>query len=287
LPADSFAIYVTPNDYAKRYDDSTELFAFANSPVIASDTDASPITLFAYQLIKEREKRPLSTGTASENNRNKKNEPKQDTRLKFSSDASGGSQDLLSDLKIVFNRKLRSYDTSKIILSDTNYIPVNNLQFQLDTSATIVSIKYPWVESTSFKLIIEKDAVVDTSGVNLPKSDTLSFTTKGESEYGSIRLRFNDLDLSRNPVLQLVQSDKIVEAIPLFDKEWYRRTVCPVVNTSCEFYMTIIRNGVWDPGSFFDVKRQPEVVRSVSRRLNIRSNWDNEVDINLGCARCE
>jgi hypothetical protein len=41
------------------------------------------------------------------------------------------------------------------------------------------------------------------------------------------------------------------------------------------------RNGVWDPGSFIDIKRQPEVVRAVSRRLNIRSNWDNEVDINL------
>lgn len=277
LPEGTFAVYVVPNTYTKRYEDSTDLFAFLDHPVTTSDTASEePITLYAYREAVAKPK--TSTNTTSSTN--KKNQNKEEAKLKVATDLTGGQQDILSPLQLTFSSKLKSYDTTKILLTDTNYVAVSDVRYSIDTSFQTISVIKQWPENTAYKLVIQKDAVADTSGANLPKNDTLSFTTKKESDYGSIRLRFNNIDLSKNPVLQLVQNDKVVDSIPLTGKEWYRKLYEPG-----EYQMRILyddnRNGTWDPGHFFDYKKQPEIVVQVPRTLNIRANWDNEVEINL------
>ena len=44
----TYNIYVLPNDYSKRYDDSTKMFAFFDKPVTVDDTVTEPIMLYAY-----------------------------------------------------------------------------------------------------------------------------------------------------------------------------------------------------------------------------------------------
>jgi hypothetical protein len=41
------------------------------------------------------------------------------------------------------------------------------------------------------------------------------------------------------------------------------------------------KNGKWDPGSFFLNRRQPERVIPIQRKVNIRANIDNDIEINL------
>jgi hypothetical protein len=41
------------------------------------------------------------------------------------------------------------------------------------------------------------------------------------------------------------------------------------------------KNGIWDAGSFFKHHQQPEKVLSISRKLTVKANWDNIVDITL------
>jgi hypothetical protein len=36
----------------------------------------------------------------------------------------------------------------------------------------------------------------------------------------------------------------------------------------------------WTPGDF-DMKKQPEIVIAVPRKVSIRQNWDNEVNVQL------
>ena len=99
-------------------------------------------------------------------------------------------------------------------------------------------------------------------------------------EYGSIRLRFNNINLQKNPILQFIQSDKIIESVPLTSNELIRKLF-----KSGSFEMRILydtnKNGVWDTGAFGKVKRQPEIVQLISKPLSVRANWDNEVNIEL------
>ncbi|CAN5199148.1 hypothetical protein BH11BAC6_BH11BAC6_06550 [soil metagenome] len=276
LPLEKFSIYVLPNDYTKKYDDSTKMFAFFDSTVEAS---AAPkvVQLYAYQEFLLTTPPPTSTSSNSNNNKKK---PDEDKRLKYTTNLESNEQNLLDSLKFIFNRPATKFDSSLVLLSDTNYHPITNYRIlQADTTARKFAIIYPWTENQFFTLIIGKEAFTDSSGITLSKADTLNFKTRREGQYGSIRLHFNNLDLNKNPVLQLVQNKVIVQSIILTGKEWYQKLIEPG-----QYQLRILfdenKNGIWDPGNFNE-RRQPEKVQNIPRQITIKSNWDNEVDINL------
>jgi hypothetical protein len=127
--------------------------------------------------------------------------------------------------------------------------------------------------------LVAKDAVTDTTGTMLTKGDTLKFATKKGTDYGAITFRFAHPDFSKNMVLQLVQNDKIVESIPVTEKEVNRKLYQPG-----EYDLRILydrnKNGIWDSGDF-KKKIQTEVVHFISKKLLIKANWDNEFDVPL------
>jgi hypothetical protein len=268
LPEGKFAVYALPNDFFKRYDDSTKRFAFLDSPVVVS-TKTPPVTLYAY----EQEKKRVST-TSSGNAGNKG----QDKRLRYAN-AEGTVKDVLTPLTLEFVRKIKILDSTKIVLTDTNYNRLGNYSVRLDSPFTKLVITHQWLLATKYKVIIQKDAVADVDGVTLTKADTLSFTTKQAEDYGNVKIRFTNIDFSRNPVLQLVQGDVIVESAPLTSREWKKELFKPG-----EYDLRILydanKNGQWDPGNF-KKKKQPELVQSLPRKLSVRANWENEIDISF------
>ncbi len=271
LPQEEFAVYaLTKGVYNNVYRDSSNHFAFLNTPVrIGSNTRQD--TLYAYQAYKKEATQSLNT---------LKLPNKDDKRLRYSTDLDNGQQDILNDLHLVFLKKLSTFDSSKIILYDTGFSKLGGYSLSLDSTKTKLTVKYPWKESTAYQLIIAKDAVADSLGASLPKADTIRFFSKKEADYGSIRIRFTNLELSRNPVLQFVQSEVITESIPLTSADFLRKMYRPGTYDLRILY-DANKNGVWDPGKFFGTRRQPEIVQLVPRQLVIRANWDNEITITL------
>ncbi len=265
-----YSVYVLPNDFSKKYDDSTKLFAFRSAPLLVNGTNIND-TLYAFEAFKRK-----TTGTSS--SISSPTNTKTDNRLRYTTNLDNGSQDLLSPLQLRFLKPLKTVDSSKIIFADSNYIALKGVSFSLDTSKTILSINYPWKEQTQFRMILPNDAVTDTGGIGLAKSDTLRFATKKETEYGSIRLRFSNLNLSKNPVLQFVQSDKIVESVPLKSFELIRK-LYKAGSYDLRILYDSNQNGIWDTGIFGKIKKQPETVQLISKPLVVRGNWDNEVNI--------
>ncbi len=272
LSAGTFRAYVLPNDYSKKYDDSTKLFAFRNEPIVISNNTPYD-TLYAYEEYKQKVKTSIPITFTDKNS-------KEDKRLKYLSDLEGGQQDLLSNLTLTFNRKIKLPDSSKIVFSDSNYNTLKDYKLSLDTGKTKLTLSYKWKELNYFRLVIPKESVMDTAGMTLQKKDTLKFITKKESDYGSIKLRFTNLDLAKNPVLQIVQSDNIVESIPLTSYELVRKLYKPG-SYDLRILYDANKNGIWDAGSFGKIKKQPEIVRLIPKVFTVRGNWDNEVTIVL------
>ncbi len=273
LPMGDFAVYVVPNGFSKKYVDSTQLFAFRNGPVTINDNSPHD-TLYAYEEFKRKDK-PFSTSGS-----NRIEGIKEDKRLRFNTSLENGQQDILSDMVFNVNRPVAHFDSSRFVLYDTGYQKLTGYTLALDTGKTKITLHYPWKQETSFILLVDKEAVADSSGITLSKTDTIRFHTKREADYGSIRLQFTNLNLTLNPILQFVIQDRVVESVALTSNLITRKFYRPGSYDLRILYDTN-KNGVWDPGHFPEPKRQPEIVQLIPKPLQVKANWDNEVTISL------
>ena len=253
-----------------------QIFAFADSAIHLGSDSLAPARLLAYQVPAVKTAAagaPASTGRRG---------VKEEKRLKFSVNLKASQQDLLSPFIMSFENPLREFDSSKIgFFTDTLFTPVDNgFSWTGDSTQMTRTFHYDWKENTLYHLVFDKEFATDTLGQQLLKSDTLSFFTKKIAEYGKINLRFRNLDLDNNPVLQFIQNKEVVYSAPLTEAQFVRPLFLPG-----EYNLRILRdtngNGKWDPGIFFEKRQQPEVARPVSRSINVKPGSDFPIDIDV------
>lgn len=269
LPADTFAVYILGNaGFSKRYQNKSDLFAFANSPVVAGKADS--LRLYAY-----REQQPNSNAaTGAGGQRISPN----DHRLRLTPNTQ--PQDLMTDYILGFPVPLRNFDSTKVHLtSDSSFSPVS-YSLSLDTSRREMRIRSAWKQNTKYNLVLDKDFASDTSGRQLLKTDTLFFSTRKESDYGKLVLRVTGMDTARNPVLLFVQNNKAVFSAPIRSGH-FEQELFPPGDYELRILYDTNNNGRWDPGHFFGVKRQPELVYPISEKITVKPNWENEFDRRL------
>jgi hypothetical protein len=265
LPQGSFKVYALKDgDGGKTYNSRKEIFAFADAPVTVSENTA-PVVLYASALEKDNKLTPKSTTL------NKK--------LTYSLGPGGLSQDITAPFELVFNNPLKNFDASKLILRDTNYNPIPSASWTIDSNRTKVTLTTTWQEGTKYVLIMDTTAFSDAANHRIAKADTIRFITKQSADYGNVVLRFSNLDLAKHPVIQLVTGDEVKISFPLTKNEWSYKFV-----PSGEYDIRILfddnNNGQWDPGDY-SKKRQPEKAITLTQKLGVRANWDNERDIKL------
>lgn len=268
LPAGNYKVYALKDgDGSKTYNSKIEFFAFTDPVIVNANT--SPAILYAYAEQKDTRGNFISPVKP----------PLADKKLKYTSFTGIQNQDLLTPLELNFNKPLKKFDPSKIILADTNYKPLTRALPTIDSTRKKISFFEKWLPDTKYRLIINTAAVSDSSDNSIAKSDTILFLTKKESDYGKLVLRFTNLDLAKHPVLQFVQDDIIKESYPLTEKEWTKQLFNPG-----EYEIRILyddnKNGKWDPGNYAK-KLQPEKVVSLPQKLSIRPDWENEREIKL------
>jgi len=272
LPRDTFQVFVVKSNFSKKYDDSTQYFAFLPNPIYPGN--AKRDTLYAYKAMEPEVKQAILSAA----------KPiaaaKDDKRLRYTTNLENSRQDILKPLELRFQKKISRLDTAGILLCDTLFKPLKGVVLNTDTTGKIISLNYPVKENQMYRLIIAKDAIADSSGATILKGDTLKFSTKKEEDYASVRLRFANLDLSKKPVLLLYQSDKLIGSFPLSSTEW-RKPIFYPGNFEMRILYDTNGNGIWDPGQYPGNKKLPEVVYLISKELSLRANWDNEVLVQL------
>lgn len=268
LPPDNFRVYALKDgDGGKTYNSKTETFAFIDSSIRITEK-TTPITLYAYNEVKP------TTGPAAPVLR-----ASAEKRLRITNNLQAAQQDLLAPLILTFNNPVKRFETAEILLVDTNYQPVRNTTLSFDSTRKILKINTTWQPATRYNLLLPKNAIEDSSGNLLTRTDTINFTTKKVEDYGSVLIRFSNLDVARKPVLQFVQTEEVKLSFPISTNQWSDKMFPPG-----EYTIRILYdengNGKWDPGNF-TLKRQPEKAITLPQKLSVRANWDNEQDINL------
>jgi hypothetical protein len=278
LPVGTYALYALKDEGGqRRYLNKSSLFAFADSNINTASNPA-PVTLYAY--VEKKEDQPVSNDAVSPARSNPRRAGGAADRLGLTINAADGSLDLLSNLELNFATKLSNFDSTKLRLTTDSFQTLGGYYFVRDTSLKKITLVHKWVPNTGYSLIMDKEFATDSAGKQIPRSDTLNFRTKQEREYGEIRLRLLNLDMTKNPVLQFVQSNEVKFAFPLTSRNFNARLFTPG-----DYDLRILfddnKNGKWDAGEFFENRHQPEKVMPISRKLNVKANWVNEVDITL------
>jgi len=273
LPKGGYNIFVVPNDYTKRYDDSTKFFAFLDS-TISIETNKDSIQLYAFQ----GAKKPIKTKLSSASKTTKKN----GAVLKYSKDFDGSEQDILHPLHLTFETPIHLNDSFSIVLCDTFNKKLAGANISIDSAhpETII-VSYPWKFSTKYRLIIPQASIKDSLNNILVKTDTLAFITKPETAYNSCKIKIIGYEKLKNPILQLTQDDKVKFSYPI-TSAILNIPILPVGEYVLKLLLDINNNGKWDTGAYYGKQKlQPEIVKLFPTALNIRANWENEISLIL------
>ncbi len=284
LAPGTYALYALKDEGGSlRYLSPSQLFAFAGDPITLSGP-LPPVELLAYTepdtATKPKATTPPAAPTSRRQARLAAQEEEQDKRLRYTSSLEAGAHDVLKPFTISFPEPLKSFDSTKLRFTDASFQPITGYRLLMDTGNKVITIDYTWPLEQEYALVFEKGMAEDSAGKGILRSDTLKFRTMKESEYGSIKFRIANVDTTLKPVLQLVQNDKVLYSYPIRGRDLLIPRFRPA-----EFELRVLfdtnGNGIWDPGVFFGQKRQPERVRAIGKKVNIKGNWDNEIDISL------
>lgn len=278
LPPQTFYIYALKDEgNTRRYLSGKQLFGFTGKPV---DMQAKNDSLTLYAYIAKRDKQAVASQPSATAQKPRAGATA-DNRLKFSNNLTNGQQDLFGSFEMVSDKPLRVFDTSKIkLFTDSAFNPAAGYLFAKDSTGKKILLNITWQEGTQYHVVMDKDFAEDSTGKKLFRTDTLSFTTKKKSDYGSVKLKLRNLDLTKNPVLQIMNGENIFKSITMTNAEFNSPMFLPG-----EYELRILfdnnKNGNWDPGDFFGKHIQPELVLPIERKITVKANWQNEVEIAL------
>ena len=272
-----YALYALKDETGTHeYTSKAQIFAFADSPVDLSKSTA-PQLLYAYEDTSNMKKPKKSLLPPPAPKKEDKDKPK---RLIVGANLPNGFLDLHNQLELGFPTPLKFYDSSKISFTTDSFQNISLYHLSLDTTGKKLTLTYAWKPGTQYHLILQKDFAEDTLGDRLLKTDTIKFSTRKESDYGNLRLRFKNLDLSRHPILLFFQGDKLYLSYKIGPSLRYNNRLFDPGDYQLRILYDTNQNGVWDPGDFYK-HLQPEIAVPLKNKVSVRANWDNEVDITL------
>lgn len=270
LPYKSFKLFAIPNDYTKKYDDSTKLFAYTDK-LIAVENKIDTIQLYAFHAFKKTEKKKTTTTAGTK---------KTVTGLKYNKSLEGTEQDILKPISLNFDTKIKLNDSFPILLTDTLNKVVEAYTVQLDSTQQNILVNTDWNHEDQFKLIIPQKSISDGLHNVLVKSDTLKLKIKPATAYGTVLIRTTGFQQFKHPVLLLTQDDKIKYSYPITQPIIRIPLILPG-----EFVVKILEdnnnNGIWDTGVYGKTKQQPERISLIGSTITIKADWENEFNLIL------
>jgi hypothetical protein len=190
-----------------------------------------------------------------------------------------GKFDLNDSIRITFSHPITAWDSNLVVLLEDSSAINRTIQFT-DALKRHLLITASWKENKTYKLKIPPGAFTDVYGL---KNDTLEYTfqTHWLNEYGTLKLQLKFEHLNGNVIFQLLDEAGNVIRQSYLNKSAavYYEYLIPGM-----YRFRIIEdkngNGKWDTGNYLG-KQQPEKIIYYSHKINVRANWDIEMEWNV------
>lgn len=237
--------------------------------------NATVIDTVLIALKKREDAAEAETGSG----KNKMGKGKKTFKLEMEQQKTSAPHNPAKDFFITFNHPVKDYDVTKFILradSDT-------VKFTLDSKDAALRkyiIVYKWAEEKKYELFIPPASVTDIFDL---KNDSIkiSFTTQPKNYSGNVVIALKMTltsgtfllqltDDKNNPVMEksITGTEKI--SFPGLEPKSYGLRIVADENN----------NGKWDTGNYLQ-KKQAEKIIAYPQKINVRSNWDVEVEWEL------
>ncbi len=175
------------------------------------------------------------------------------------------------------SQPISSYDNSKIVLKkDSVVVPANISQldnrlrtFKLNAELKESSIYFLQILPGGFKTIFNEE-----------NKDTLyiNFSTTANSALGNLKIKYDFTSSPENGILQIYLEDKLLkQTIPSSKTGTLDLKGSKPGNYKMKYIVDVNNDGKWSPGNYWE-KKQPEKVYWYSDKINLRANWDLDVE---------
>jgi len=192
--------------------------------------------------------------------------------------------DITSQVSLGLSQPIGKLDTDFYqLLEDTTFKLVESSWQWKDSIKRSIEISFDWKQEMNYTLVIPDSTIWDVYGVT---NDSLryGFKIKSKSEYGNILLTLKpDSNITRyDYIVKIVNKDNVPREtiVKQTDKLQVNYLLLPPTSYTIKVIEDVNGNGKWDTGNYLDGK-QPERVFKYSGEIDLKANWDLELDLKI------
>lgn len=212
--------------------------------------------------------------------RKRKDESSEIEKLEIKTIRNAGNQGLYNKLALTLDFPLAEINDQLIKLyhiPDSVEFPVP-FRAEVDTShLNRAQLSVEWEAEAEYRLEVLPGALTSFYPLEHDTID-VKFTTRDTEFYGKILLNISQV--KHRILVQLLDKDKVIEEMEVnSDGQYIFPNLAPREYT-IKFIHDINENGKWDTGKYL-IKLQPEAVEFLPGSIEVRSNWDHDVTMQL------
>ena len=184
--------------------------------------------------------------------------------------------DLHKDFVVRFNHPIDSFDASKLTFIEDS-IPKQVTMEPTDSTKRAYAIKYPWKEELVYDIVLDSAAFIDIYGL---ASDSLvdGFRTQRENYYGDLKFKVKLPNQDHQYILEFLSANgSMIQKLTLKEDQVLNFPNLGPGNYQFKLIFDRNNNGVWDTGNYLQ-HLQPETQLYYSEVIEVRSNWDQELE---------
>jgi hypothetical protein len=204
----------------------------------------------------------------------------EEEKLEVSTIRNNGFQDLNRDLQFQLEFPVKSVNDSLFSLfqiPDSIEVPVSFTIHPDTMNPYRVFLSTSWEPASQYRMVVLPGAI---SSIYPLQHDTIdvNFETRDSEYYGQILLSLQQV--KDHVLIQLISNENLVEEKTADEDGQVIFSFLAPKEYDIKIIHDTNKNGKWDTGKYLE-KRQPESVEKLPVSIEVRSNWDHEVNMTL------